>query len=165
MIKTKFLLISSILKTRRNEVYPNVLIALQIMLNFPDTVASAERSFSKPNLIKTFNRSHFTDSRLSLLVMLSIKVSCLRSLALNDVIKAFACQKTWSKPSWYYFIMWHCSWYFHGYSYVIFFMCAIVPLYSDFFYFAVWLRSASWVALHFGRRAKLDCYGTGHTYL
>jgi len=50
MIKTKFLLISSILKTRRNEVYPNVLIALQIMLNFPDTVASAERSFSKPNL-------------------------------------------------------------------------------------------------------------------
>jgi len=45
MIKTQILLLSSILKTRLDEVYPNVFIALRIMLNFPDTAASTERSF------------------------------------------------------------------------------------------------------------------------
>ena len=38
-----------------------------------------------------------TDSRLSSLAMLSIEASCVRSLDLDDVIKAFACQKTCSK--------------------------------------------------------------------
>jgi len=98
MIKTQFLLSSSILKTRVDEVYPNVFIALRIMLNCPETVASAERSFSKLELIKTFSRSHMTDSRPSSLTMLSIEASWVRSLDLVDVIKAFACQKTRSKP-------------------------------------------------------------------
>ena len=44
--------------------------------------------------------------------------------------------------------------------YVTFFMCGIVPLYSDLFCFGVWLRSVSWVSLHLGG-AELDCYGTG----
>jgi len=57
MIKTQFLLLSSIIKTRLDEVYPNVFIALRIMLNCPETVASAETSFSKLKLMKTFNRS------------------------------------------------------------------------------------------------------------
>jgi len=39
-----------------------------------------------------------TDSRLSSLTMLSIEASCVRSLDLVDVIKAFACQMTRSKP-------------------------------------------------------------------
>jgi len=73
LIKTQFLLLSSILKTHLDEVYPNVFIALRIKLNCPDTVSSAERSFSKLKLIKTFNRSHMIDSRLSLLAMLSIE--------------------------------------------------------------------------------------------
>jgi len=67
MIKTKFLLLSSVVKTRRNEVYPNVFIALRIMLNIPDTVASTERRFNKLKLIKTFNWSHMTNCRLPLL--------------------------------------------------------------------------------------------------
>ena len=52
-LKTQFLLLSSILKTSVDEVYPNVFIALRIMLNCPNAVASAERSFSKLKLIKT----------------------------------------------------------------------------------------------------------------
>jgi len=68
------------------------------MLNCPDTVASAEKRFSKLKLVKTFNRSHMTDSRLSLIAMLSIEASCVRSLELDGVIKAFSCQKTRSKP-------------------------------------------------------------------
>jgi len=64
MIKTQFLLLSSILKTHLDEVYPNVFIALRIMLNCPDTAASAEASFSKLKLIETFNRSTMIDRRL-----------------------------------------------------------------------------------------------------
>jgi len=78
MIKTEFLLLSSILKTRHYEVYPNIIIALRIMLNCPDAFASAERSFSK--LIKSFKRSYTTNSRRSSLTMLSIEASCVRSL-------------------------------------------------------------------------------------
>jgi len=69
MIKTQFLLLSSILKTRLDEVYPNAFIALRIMLNCPNTVASAEGSFSKLKVIKTFNRPHMTNSRLSSLAI------------------------------------------------------------------------------------------------
>jgi len=98
MIKAQFLLLSSIAKTCLDEVYPNVFITLRIALSCPETVASVERSFSKLELIKTFNRSHMTDSRLSSLTMLSVEASCVRSLDLVDVIKAFACQKTRSKP-------------------------------------------------------------------
>jgi len=43
---------------------PDVFIALGIMPNCPDIVASAETSFSNLKLIKTFNKSHMTDSRL-----------------------------------------------------------------------------------------------------
>ena len=72
MIKTEFHLLSSIL-IRLDEVDPNVFIPLRIMLNNPNTVASAERSFSKLKMIKTFNRSHMINSRLSSLAMSSIE--------------------------------------------------------------------------------------------
>jgi len=146
MIKTQFLLLSSIIKTRLDEVYPNVFIALRIMLNCPETSSSAERSFSKLELIKTFNRSHMTESRLSSLTMLSIEASRVRSLHLVDVIKAFACQRTRSKPFWYWpTIMWHCFRYFRGF-FMQYFSCVLL-CHCDFFCFAVWLRSASWVAM------------------
>jgi len=56
------------------------------MLNCPDAVASAERSFSTLKLIKTFNRSHMTDSGLSALAMLSIEV---RYRATEDYVEQF----------------------------------------------------------------------------
>jgi len=51
---TMILFLSSILKTRFDEVYPNILIALRIMINCPDTFASADKNFRKLELIKTF---------------------------------------------------------------------------------------------------------------
>jgi len=69
-----------------------------MMLNCPDTVARAERSFIKLELIETFNRSYMTDNRLSSLAILSIETSCVPSQDLDEVIKAFSCQKTRSKP-------------------------------------------------------------------
>ena len=46
-----------LLKTHLFELYPNVYIALRILLTCPVTDTSAERSFSKLKLIKTFNRT------------------------------------------------------------------------------------------------------------
>jgi len=52
VIETQFLFLSSILKTRLNEVYPNVFTALRIRVNYPGAVASTEKSFRKLKLIK-----------------------------------------------------------------------------------------------------------------
>jgi len=93
MIKTQFLFLSFTLKTSLGEVHPNVFIALRIMLNCPDTGASSERSFRKLKLTKQVSYS-----RLSSLAMLSIEASYVRCLDLDDVIKAFPCKKTRSKP-------------------------------------------------------------------
>jgi len=97
MIKTEFLLLSSILKTRHYEVYPNIIVALRIMLNCPDAFASDERCFSKLKLIKTFNRSHMTDSKTILSSHCQSKLHVCALYNLDDVINAFSCQKTRSK--------------------------------------------------------------------
>ena len=86
-----------LLKTHLFELYPNVYIALRILLTCPVTVASAERSFSKLKLIKSFNRTSMTDSRLSSLAMLSIENDCARSLDYDNVITAFANKKVRSR--------------------------------------------------------------------
>ena len=54
------------------EIYPNLWIALRVSLTLPVTVASAERSFSKLKLIKTYLRSTMTQERLSGLAVISI---------------------------------------------------------------------------------------------
>lgn len=43
-------------KEQRHEIYPNLCIALRILVTVPVSVASAEKSFSKLKLIKTFHR-------------------------------------------------------------------------------------------------------------
>ena len=96
-LKTAQDFLNYLLKTHLFELYPNVYIALRILLTCPVTVASAERSFSKLKLIKTFNRTSMTDSRLSSLAMLSIENDCARSLDYDNVITAFAKKKVRSR--------------------------------------------------------------------
>ena len=59
----------------------------------PVTGATAERSFSKLKLIKTFNRSSMKDERLSGLAMISIESGMARRLDVTDVINTFANSK------------------------------------------------------------------------
>jgi len=56
-----------------NDVYPNIKIALRLLLTLPVTVASCERSFSKLKLIKNYLRSTMGQGRLSGLAILSIE--------------------------------------------------------------------------------------------
>ncbi|KAL6470600.1 hypothetical protein MHYP_G00217190 [Metynnis hypsauchen] len=75
------------------EVYPNLWIALRIILTLPVTVASAERSFSKLKLIKTYLRSTMGQERLSGLAVISINAEIAHSLSFDDLISDFAARK------------------------------------------------------------------------
>ena len=57
--------------------YPNVSIAYRILLTMPVTVASAERSFSKLKLLKSYLRSSMSQERLDDLAILCIEKNML----------------------------------------------------------------------------------------
>jgi hypothetical protein len=57
------------------------------------TVASAERSFSKLKLIKSYLRSTMSQERLNVLVILSIKKEMSKKLEYKNLISNFASQK------------------------------------------------------------------------
>ena len=51
--------------SRLHEVFPNVSVALRVVLTIPVTVTSGERSFSKLKLIKTYLRASMKQDRLN----------------------------------------------------------------------------------------------------
>ena len=62
-----------IVKHRLIDCYANLYVALRIILTMPVSVASAERSFSKLKLIKTYLRSTMSQYRLNGLAIMSIE--------------------------------------------------------------------------------------------
>jgi len=56
-----------------NSAFPNLSVAIRIMLTIPITLVGAERSFSKLKLIKNYLRSTMTQDRLSGLATLAIE--------------------------------------------------------------------------------------------
>ena len=68
-------------------------------MTLPVTVASAERSFSKLNIIKTdFMRSTMTQDRLNDLAFLSIESEVTRKIDFTDIIDMFAMKKARKGP-------------------------------------------------------------------
>lgn len=76
-----------------DEIFPNLVVALRILLTLPVSVASAERSFSKLKLIKTYLRSTMSQERLSGLAIISIEHEVSRSLDYMKIIDDFASKK------------------------------------------------------------------------
>lgn len=76
------------------EIYPNLWIALRIAVTLPVTIASAERSFSKLKLIKTYLRSTMSQERLSGLAIMSINHEVGKSLSYDEMIDHFASRKS-----------------------------------------------------------------------
>ncbi|KAL8035682.1 hypothetical protein ABFX02_12G113100 [Erythranthe guttata] len=70
--------------------FPNTWIAYRILLTIPVTVASAERSFSKLKLIKSYLRSTMSQERLNGLAMLSIEKDIVKKIDYTCVISDFA---------------------------------------------------------------------------
>ena len=73
--------------------FTDVCTALLLYLTIPVTVATAERSFSKLKLIKTYLRSSMGQERLSVLPILSIANGRARTLDLSSVVNDFAERK------------------------------------------------------------------------
>uniref|UniRef100_A0A2N9GVW3 HAT C-terminal dimerisation domain-containing protein n=1 Tax=Fagus sylvatica TaxID=28930 RepID=A0A2N9GVW3_FAGSY len=70
--------------------FQTVWVTYRILLTIPVTVASAERSFSKLKLIKTYLRTTMSQERLSGLAMISIENEYLDKLNYDDLIEDFA---------------------------------------------------------------------------
>ena len=86
-------LLSFIHKRNLKELYPNLWIALRIACTLPVTVASAERSFSKLKLIKTYLRSWMGQNHLTGLAIISINHEIGKQLSYDDIIDDFASKK------------------------------------------------------------------------
>ena len=72
------------------DLFPNLWVALRILLTLPVSVASGERSFSKLKIIKNYLRSSMTDERLTSLSILSIERDVSESVDFSGVISEFA---------------------------------------------------------------------------
>ncbi|XP_072043204.1 zinc finger MYM-type protein 1-like [Amphiura filiformis] len=70
--------------------FPNVYKLYQIFLTIPATTASAERSFSKLKIIKTYRRSTMAENRLSGLSILSIERQFVEKIDFEETIDIFA---------------------------------------------------------------------------
>ena len=75
---------------RRESCYPNTWTAYRIMMTIPVSVASAERSFSKLKLIKSYLRSSMSQERLNGLSMLSIERDMAEKLDYTNLMNEFA---------------------------------------------------------------------------
>ncbi|KAK2362136.1 zinc finger MYM-type protein [Trifolium repens] len=70
--------------------FPNTFIAYRILLTIPVTVASAERSFSKLKLLKSYLRSTMLQERLNGLVMIAIENDLLENIQYEELVDEFA---------------------------------------------------------------------------
>ncbi|XP_059141319.1 uncharacterized protein LOC131929216 [Physella acuta] len=91
--KNPFELLSFII-SYGNDVFPNLRIALQILLTISVSIASCERSFSKLKLILSYLRSSMGQDRLSDLAILSVEKETLNSIDFDDIIDKFASLKS-----------------------------------------------------------------------
>lgn len=78
------------LKRMDESAFPNAWVAYRIMLTIPVTVASAERTFSRLKLIKTYLRSTMSQDRLNGLAILSIESKMAGEVDYENVIRTFA---------------------------------------------------------------------------
>lgn len=72
---------------KRSSIYPNAVIAYIILLIIPVKVASAERSFSKLKLLKSYLRSTMTQERLNGLAIIALENDVLKKIDYEDLIE------------------------------------------------------------------------------
>ena len=80
------------------DTFPNISIALRILLTLPISVASGERSFSKLKLIKNYLRSSMSQERLNNLAIISIESEICEELNMDEIIKDFVTMKARQVP-------------------------------------------------------------------
>ncbi|CAM4654085.1 unnamed protein product [Leuciscus chuanchicus] len=91
---TKMEILNYLKEKKLEEVFPNMWVALRIAVTLPVTVASAERSFSKLKLLKTYLRSTMSQERLNGLSLMSINQEVSNKIEFDDTINKFAIRKS-----------------------------------------------------------------------
>ena len=70
--------------------FPNTIIAYRILLTISVTISSAERSFSKLKLLKSYLRSTMSQDRLNGLALIAIENDLLGIIQYEDLVDEFA---------------------------------------------------------------------------
>jgi hypothetical protein len=91
--KTVLDLLNIIISSRIMSSVPELATACVLFATLPVTVASAERSFSKLKIIKTYLRSSISQDRLDGLALLAIENESAKQLNTDDLIDKFAINK------------------------------------------------------------------------
>jgi len=79
---------------KRHGCFPNASIAYRVLLIIPVTVASAERSFSKLKLLKSYLRSTMTQQRLNDLATIALESGLLEKIDYEHIIEDFISRNT-----------------------------------------------------------------------
>jgi hypothetical protein len=79
---------------KRHDSFPNASIAYRVLLTIPMTVASAERSFSKLKLLKSYLRSKMTQQRLTDLATIALERAILEEIEYENIIEDFISRNT-----------------------------------------------------------------------
>ena len=79
---------------KRHDCFLNTSIANRVLLTIPVTVASAERSFSKLKLLKSYLRSTMTQERLNDLAMIALESDILEKIDYESIIENFISRNT-----------------------------------------------------------------------
>ena len=86
-------LLNFIVQYGDENLFPNMRIALQILLTIAVSIASCERSFSKLKLIHSYLRASMGQTRLCDLALLSIEREMTEEIDFDNIIKQFASAK------------------------------------------------------------------------
>ncbi|CAN1168171.1 Zinc finger MYM-type protein 1 [Linum perenne] len=79
---------------KRVDCFPNAFIVYRILLTILVTVATAERSFSKLKLLKSYMRSTMSQERLNGLAMVAIENNYLEDIKIEELIEDFISKNT-----------------------------------------------------------------------
>ena len=79
---------------KRHNYFTNASITYGVLLTIPVTVASAERSFSKLKLLKSYMRTTMTQERLDDLATIAIEGEVLGKIDYEDMIEYFISKNT-----------------------------------------------------------------------
>jgi hypothetical protein len=90
-------LLEALTKSKLNDSFPNVEIALKLFVSIPCSNASGERSFSVLKRVKNYQRTSLSNEKMSSLALMSIENNLLQCMDWNSFIKEFASQKARKK--------------------------------------------------------------------